>query len=120
MIAYRNAKGNYPRYKGDIQLVLPGWDFGDVLPEGWHEVVDVDPGEAPVHETINRQNFWYQLDPVFDVVTETWKQVWDYREGPSTMAVDDGQWWDMDIENGVWVLADVQPGDIELEPEPEA
>ena len=35
------------------------------------------------------------------------------------MAVDDGQWWDLDRENGVWVLADVQPGDIELEPEPE-
>ena len=120
MIAYKNAEGNYPRYKGDIQLVLPGWDFGDVLPEGWHKVEEVDPGEAPVHETINRQNFWYEIDPVFDVVTETWKQVHDYHEGPSDAPVDDGQWWTIDTENHVWVLNDVQPGDIEPKPEPEA
>jgi hypothetical protein len=28
----------YPRHYGDIMLAVPGWEFGDELPEGWHAV----------------------------------------------------------------------------------
>jgi hypothetical protein len=104
-----NAEGNYPFHKGDIQLLISGWTENDLLPEGWHEVAEVDPGEAPVHEQIGRENFWYQTAPEYDAVTETWKQTWDYYEGPSMQPPDDGQWWEMDFENAVWVLCEMQP-----------
>ena len=116
MISYINAEGNYPFHKGDIQLLIPGWSEGDSLPEGWHEVAEVDPGEAPAHEEVGRENFWYETAPEYDEASETWKQTWAYVEGPSSMPPDDGQWWTPDRENGVWVLADEQPlTDEELE-----
>tara|TARA_R110002020_G_scaffold336438_1_gene551824 strand:- start:49 stop:399 length:351 start_codon:yes stop_codon:yes gene_type:complete len=113
MISYMNAEGNYPFHKGDIQLLISGWTEGDSLPEGWHEVAEVDPGEAPVHEEVGRQNFWYQTEPEYDAATETWEQTWDYYDGPSMQSPDDGQWWEMDFENAVWVLCEMQPPDEE-------
>jgi len=119
VIAYMNAEGNYPFHKGDIQLIISGWVEGDPLPEGWHEVAEVDPGDAPAHETSGHENFWYQTEPEYDAASETWKQTWAYVEGLSKLPPDNVQWWEIDRENDVWVLTDIQPGDIDPGPEPE-
>lgn len=37
--------GNYPKFISEIQEIIPGWQPGDNLPAGWHQVLD---GELPV------------------------------------------------------------------------
>lgn len=33
---------NYPRYIGDLQIENPAWVEGDVLPDGWSVVEEID------------------------------------------------------------------------------
>ena len=113
MIIFRNSDGGYPRYKGDIQLVIPGWDFGDNLPEGWTQVVEVDPGEAPECLTPGRQNLWCRISPIYDEVNESWIETWEYVEGISDEPPDDGLNYQVDIDTDTWVV-------VPQEPEPEA
>ncbi len=119
MITYMDSEGNYPLHEGDIKLVIEGWTEGDSLPEGWRLIHETDPGTPPAIEDPARENFWYQTTPAFNADTDKWEQTWDYYEGPSAMPPDDGQWWDIDRENNEWVLAPVQPEDVDPGPEPE-
>lgn len=33
-----DAENNYPKFMGDIHLIVPGWTEGDELPTGWRHV----------------------------------------------------------------------------------
>ena len=44
MNIYMDQNGKYPRYPGDICLVIPGWKDGDALPPGW---VKLEETEVP-------------------------------------------------------------------------
>jgi len=41
---YINAKGEYPRHAGDVQLDKPSFKEGDALPTGW---IKVEESERP-------------------------------------------------------------------------
>ena len=125
MIAYRNAEGAYPRHIGDIRLLIPNWEIGDTLPEGWHKVLEVDPGEAPEcldeegNVKVGRQNFWHQIDPNYDEVNNVWLQTWVYSENISREPPEpptDKQRWEIDFEKNEWFL-NILPLRPEAEPE---
>ena len=123
MIAYRNLEGAYPRHIGDIRLLIPKWEIGDILPEGWHKVLEVDPGEVPecLDEEGNikagRENVWYQIDPNYDEVNNVWLQTWAYREDIGSQPPEEPnnkQICEIDFEKREWVLNILPP-----RPEPE-
>lgn len=39
---YISSDGKYPRHIGDVQLVKPGFQEGDELPEGWQKVAETE------------------------------------------------------------------------------
>jgi hypothetical protein len=62
----------YPRFYGDVQLDKPGWQLGDVLPEGWIEVSEVTPPSYQADETVVSE---------FPVETDgQWNQAWSVRK----------------------------------------
>jgi len=48
---YISPNNEYPRYPGDIQIVSPGWEVGDPLPEGWIFVNETNPPELAAGQT---------------------------------------------------------------------
>lgn len=38
---YISADGQYPKHIGDVQLLKPGFQDGDELPEGWQAVAEI-------------------------------------------------------------------------------
>lgn len=44
---YVDNEGNFPLYKPQVQEVIPDWDYGNDLPEGWAEIVILDKPEVP-------------------------------------------------------------------------
>lgn len=40
MAVYVNPEGHHPLHSGDIVILHPSWAIGDVLPEGWLQVID--------------------------------------------------------------------------------
>ena len=50
--------GLYPRHPGDIKLIDPQWEPGLPLPEGWEEVIPVEPPVISVDE------IWEETSPV--------------------------------------------------------
>lgn len=71
MSVYINDLGEYPRYMGDIQLVLPEWQPGDALPTGWSEVVEV------LGPSVDDSQIYYEVPPV--EVDGVWTQQWEVR-----------------------------------------
>jgi hypothetical protein len=64
-----NADGEYPRHPGDVQLVSPGWEEGDALPEGWVAVEESTyPTEIPADHKVVEE------PPV--EVDGVWRQQW--------------------------------------------
>jgi len=69
---YISPDNEYPRYPGDIQIVSPGWEVGDPLPEGW-----VFVEETPIPEIEEGQTF-YAGEP--EEVDGTWRHTWVVRD----------------------------------------
>lgn len=69
MANFISPKGEYPRHIGDVQLVQPNYQYGDVLPEGWVEVVLT---EIPEYDSLT-QTFEELLPIEIDgVMTQQW------------------------------------------------
>lgn len=49
--------GEYPKFLGDVQLVNPDYQIGDDLPNGWNEVIEVDP------PALNKDEVYFELAP---------------------------------------------------------
>jgi hypothetical protein len=58
MAYYIDADNNYPKHDGDILAVLPEWEPGNALPDGWQEVA---PGKVP---TITQDQYLEELPPI--------------------------------------------------------
>lgn len=71
MSVYINDLGEYPRYMGDVQLVLPEWQPGDALPAGWSEVVEV------LGPSVDETQTYYEVAPI--QVDGVWTQQWEVR-----------------------------------------
>ena len=50
--------GLYPRHPGDIKLINPNWEPGLPLPEGWEEVIPVEP------PLVASDEIWEEIPPV--------------------------------------------------------
>lgn len=78
--------GEYPRHYGDIMLYAPGWQLGDLLPEGWHQVEETTtptPGtDQLVVEAAPKkiQGVWTQQWTVRDLTAEELER----RNAPAT------------------------------------
>lgn len=63
---YINSQGEFPRYIGDIRIDNPGWQRGDSLPEGWHQVIQTEPPAINKFEVLEngqpelRDGIYYQ------------------------------------------------------------
>jgi len=72
MSVYINDLGEYPRYMGDVQLVMPEWQSGDALPIGWSEVVEV------LGPSVDETQTYYEVAPI--EIDGVWTQQWEVRE----------------------------------------
>lgn len=73
---YVDPNGNYPRFIGDIQQELPGWQIGDDLPAGW-EIVQ--PHEPPPYNPATHRI--YEEAPAR--ISGRLNQTWAIREATS-------------------------------------
>jgi hypothetical protein len=58
MAYYIDANDNYPKHDGDVLAVLPQWEPGNALPDGWREVA---AGKVPV---FTEDQYLEELPPV--------------------------------------------------------
>lgn len=65
---YISPDNRFPLYIGDIRLEHPTFARGDSLPEGWREVVEVEPPEKDRYEVLVRNN----PEEIDGVLTEVW------------------------------------------------
>lgn len=63
-----SADNEYPRYIGDVQLVDPAYEYGNALPEGWREVVEV---QNPAYEEGKVLELGEPVE-IDGVLTQTW------------------------------------------------
>jgi hypothetical protein len=73
---YINADGEYPRFVGDIQAAVPGWQIGDELPDGWH-FVNIVPAPEPSNDQLAVEEFPVEVGGV-------WSQSWSVRSMTET------------------------------------
>ena len=101
MAIYVSPSKEFPQNTGDIERLNPGWEIGDSLPDGWHEVVETAT-PAPIKETTISDGQTYlthltQHRCEAELVDDVWTQVWHEDE---KIAVG---YWDEDTEE--WVVA---------------
>jgi hypothetical protein len=72
MTVYISPAEEYPLYYGDVERENPGWQLGQPLPEGWHEVAEVIPPEFSNDQVLE------QLAPV--KIDGIWTQQWLVRD----------------------------------------
>lgn len=72
MFIYINPSGEYPRYPGDVQEEDPAWTTDKPLPNGWHQVEEVQMPTADVDQ------FVYEDSP--QIVNGSYIQRWVVRD----------------------------------------
>ena len=76
------------QYPGDIRRIIPDWEIGDELPEGWHEVTnpsqpepifiypEFGEGESELN-TAPIQYTTYEKELIYDADERQWSIVWN-------------------------------------------
>lgn len=68
---YISNQNEYPRFIGDVQIVNPNFQEGDELPEGWSQVIEVEP------PTIGPNEVYEELEP--ELLNGVYYQRWITR-----------------------------------------
>lgn len=69
---YIDPDGNYPRFRGDIELAHPSWTKGDDLPEGWILVQQTEPPTTTTYQVAE--------ETAPELVEGVYQQIWVVRE----------------------------------------
>ncbi len=70
MIFINTNTQEYPLHIGDLKIA--GWNEGNPLLEGWHEVFQVDPPQ------VNEDEVYFQNMPVYN--NNRWEMSWGVRK----------------------------------------